>query len=191
MDGKVYTIIAKKGAGKTNFVENEILNLWGFRKNYIYDKNEEYKGFKNEFLPCTNKEDFLEKISTEASQPRSYSNIIFEEATHYIRRHQDQDGRLLEQTGRTWHTKNIVVFIFLSMLAVPKELFSDTTFWVIFQTGDDIEAVKRMYKGKPEVLNAYLDVCKKTKGTTFDRSTKIYGDERSKEFYHYHRIISQ
>jgi len=189
MDGKVYVIIARKGAGKSTFIEEEILTPWGFRKNYILNFNNEYKKFKNAYKGIVNKELFFQTIEAEASQEGANSNIILEEADSYCRK-RHTDGRILNQLTRTWHTKNIVVFVFHSILAIPKEFFASIDFWVIYQTQDDPEEVKKYYKGRKDILNKYLDVYKKTLGTGFDRSTKTYPDERSKNFWHYNQIVA-
>jgi hypothetical protein len=191
MNGKVFAIIARKGAGKSEFIKNKILRPWGFRKSYIYDRNFEYgKEFKNSFTELNTKENFLNVVSREASHTGANCNIIFEEATSYIRMAGQQDSRLVEQLTLTHHTGNIVAFVFHSMLVIPKDLRPNIDFWVIFQTMDDVEEVKRFYKGRKDILDAYLDVHKKTKGTAFDRDKKIYADERSEKYWHYNRIIA-
>ena len=190
MDGKVFALIARKGAGKSYFIKEKILSPWGFRKTYIIDWNDEYTAFKNEFTLPTSKENFLQLINERASHKGARSNIIFEEATHFLRKMGNTDGRVISQITRTFHTKNIVVFVFHSMLAVPHDFFPNIDFWVIFQTQDNPHEVRKHYKGREDILNAYLDVYEKTKGTLFDRANKTYPDEYSKNFYHYKKIIA-
>ena len=190
MNGKVFVLIARKGAGKSNFIEKRILKPWGFRANYIYNINHEYNDYVNAFTEENTKENFLRVVQREASHPGAYCNIIFEEADTYLRKSGEQDGRIMNQIVRTYHTKNIVVFVFHSILSIPKEIRSNIDFWVIFQTQDDDEEVKKFYKGRRDVLDRYFDVRKKTEGTYFDRDKKIYADERSKKFWHYYRVIA-
>ncbi len=190
MTGKVFVIIARKGAGKSSFIERKILKPWGFRENYIYNINHEYNDYENAFTEENTKENFLNAIQREASHTGASCNIIFEEATSYIRMQGGQDGRLLNQLVRTYHTRNIVVFVFHSMLVIPKDLRSNIDFWIIFQTQDDIEEVKKFYKGRPDILKKYLDVHEKTKGTYFDRDKKTYADARSKKYWHYYQVVA-
>jgi len=190
MNGKVFVLIARKGAGKSNFIERKILAPWGFRANYIYNVNNEYNDYVNAFTEANTKENFLSVIQREAAHPCAYCNIIFEEADTYLRMRGEQDERVMNQIVRTFHTKNIVVFVFHSILSIPKAIRSNIDFWVIFQTQDDVEEVKKFYKGRRDILEMYLDVLEKTKGTYFDRDKKIYADARSKKYWHYHRVIA-
>lgn len=190
MTGKVFVIIARKGAGKSTFIEDKILKPWGFRQNYIYNRNQEYADYENEFTEANTKENFLTVVHREASHKGASCNVIFEEATSYIRMQGQQDSRVMDQLILTYHTRNIVVFVFHSMLLIPRDLRSNIDFWIIFQTQDDIDAVKKFYKGRRDILNKYLDVYDKTQGTYFDRDKKTYADEKSKKFWHYYQVVA-
>ena len=188
MNGKNFVVVALRGAGKTTWIK-ALLNKWRGRKDYILDYYYEYLKYKNYFTDKADKELFLDCIDTEASHKQASCNILFEEATFYLRNIGITDGRIIRQLTGAHHTCNINIFVFHSLLAVPSDIMRLIDFWVIFQTdAQEKNKVLKHFEGYPKIIEKYLDVQKKTHGTSFNRDKKTYPDERSKKFFHYHRV---
>lgn len=185
-------VIKSQDRGGSFFIKNDLLPSLKGRQNFIYDINNEYTMFENVikkiYKELPDMDVFLQTLPIGSE---SYVNIVFEEATGFFSRSGSQDNLLLRHITRRFHTKNVNVFIFHSLLMIPKEIMAYVDFIVLFRTSDDKYEVYKKFKAYPKIIEAFNDVQHKTEGTLFNRDTKKYYDEKSKRFFHYKRIIAK
>ncbi len=191
---KNFVVIADQDRGKTFFVKNEILKKFHNRKNYIYDINLEYSEFKNELKFLPTKEEFLKVVPMGNQAAPSKCNVIFEEATSFFSRGGVTESALNLHIFRRFHSQNINVFVFHGLNFVPLDILTSIDYFVIFRTSDSENLLQKKFGTHPigqKLLSAWHDVMQKTEGTKFNRELKNYPDEKSKQFFHYKRIIDK
>ncbi len=189
---KNIAIVASQDRGKSFLIKNELLpNFQNNRDNYIFDINNEYE-FKNQLwvkfkeLPEIN--EFLEAVPHHTD---SYCNVVFEEATGFFSKSGSLNKIALQHVTRRFHTKNLNIFVFHSLLGIPEQIRMHMDFIHLFRTDDNIDDVDKEFKKYPKVVEVFKDVKDKTENTYFNRHTKTYPDEYSKNWFHYKRIINK
>ena len=187
---KNFLVIADQDRGKSFFIKENILKKFHSRKNYIYDINLEYTQFKNEIQGLPSKENFLD-IVPNTTKPPSACNVIFEEATAFFSRAGVTESKLMQHIYRRFHTKNINVFVFHGLNFVPVDILPSIDFIILFKTSDDVSEVEKRFKRYPKIISAFLEVREKTKNTFFNRELKTYPDQRSKEFFHFYKVVAK
>lgn len=187
-------VIKAQDRGGSYFIKNELLPTLQQkgRENWIYDINGEYNMFHNalfdHFRELPEIEEFLDAVPHDTD---SYVNAVFEEATGFFSKAGNGSRRTMRHVTRRHHTKNVNVFVFHNILAVPEYIRIHMDFWVLFRTDDNPAEVRKEYRDFPKVIEAFNDVQEKTAYTYFNREKKIYANEHSKKFFHYKRIVSK
>lgn len=198
---KNIVIVASPDRGKSFFTKNELLKKFTVsklangkmikRRNFILDWNSEYTEFKNSFTGNNDKDTFMNEVILKTSADNSCCNVVFEEATMFIRDVGVPDGRIMNLLSRRFHTKNLNIFIFHLIKKINIDILGMTDFLIILRTEDKPEAIYKKFSDYPKIIEAYEDVKEKTENTFFNRETKTYPDERSKNNFHYKRILTK
>jgi hypothetical protein len=184
-------VVANQDRGKSFFVKNELKKFQGEgRRNFIFDINGEYLMFKNEIKKFPTRDEFLKLVPCN-THPPSKCNVIFEEATAFFSRAGVTPSDLNIHIFRRHHSKNLNIFVFHSLLMIPKDILFAIDFFVIFNTSDSIESVEKHFASRPSIIEAFKDVKQKTANTFFNRDKKTYSDEHSRKFFHYKRIVAK
>lgn len=189
---KNFIIVKSQDRGGSYYIKNTLLPRISVngRQNYIYDINLEYLNFENKLNDLFDElPDITEFINCVPMSTNSFCNVVFEEATGFFSVSGSSQKILMRHITRKFHTKNFNIFIFHSLLSVPVDILRHIDFIVLFRVGDDEEEVYKKFKAYPNLLSAFKDVQEKTKDTFFNRETGKYKDERSKQFFHYKRIV--
>ena len=196
-------IVGEPGRGKSHMAKTILKKFAkdkeGERINCIFDINGEYKEFKNElnkhFKGGVGINQFLDFVTAKDEQTGKtkvvHANILFEEATFFFSNSGNMNLRTIDLMCRTFHTKNLNIFNFHLLRKVPADVYGFADFTFIFRTKDRLNDIEDRFDDYPEVIEAWKDVMKKTDNTFMDRATKKYKDERSKQFYHYHKCIAK
>lgn len=185
---KNIVVVANQDRGKSFWVK-EFLKKFHERKNYIFDINKEYGGFVNSYKGSMgDKEMFLNSVP---KKDKSNVNVVFEEATAFFSRAGVGDSGINEHIFRRFHTGNLNIFIFHSLNFIPGDILFAIDFFVIFNTNDTLEKVSKKFDAYPKVIEAFKEVQEKTRNTFFNREFKTYPDQRSKEFFHFKKIVAK
>lgn len=189
---KNFIVIKSQDRGGSHFIKHELLPKFQTRNNYIYDINNEYGMFKNKIwdyfddLP-----DINEFINFVPHKKDSFANVIFEEATGFFSRAGSSSNNILKHVTRRFHSQNLNVFVFHSLLKIPNDIRSYMDFLVLFRTDDDPIEVAKDFKSFPRIVSSFNRIQTLTEGTEFNRELKTYPDQRSKEFFHYKEVIAK
>ena len=185
-------VIKSQDRGGSHLIKHTLLPPLQKRENYIYDINDEYTMFKNSVYEHTDSlpdmDEFLDMIPCEKD---SYVNAVFEEATGFFSRNGGTSKKLLQHITRRYHTKNVNIFIFHDVLKIPDDIMTYIDFMILFRVASDPIKVYKKFESYPKIIEAFNDVQAKTENTFFNREKKVYRDERSKQFFHYHRVIKK
>lgn len=192
---KNFIIVADQDRGKSFFIKQLLKRFQKdsngtIRKNYIFDINLEYRMFKNEISGLPEKLDFLKRTPVTTSPP-SRCNVVFEEATAFFSRAGVTESSLNAHIYRRHHSKNLNIFVFHGLNFVPVDILLAIDFIVLFKTSDSLQMVQKKFSNYPKVIEAFIDVQKKTQNTFFNREKKTYPDKHSKDFFHYKKIIAK
>lgn len=189
---KNFVVIKAQDRGGSHFIKKELLPKFQNRDNYIYDINNEYTMFKNKvkdyFDELPDIQEFLEFVPHTTG---SYCNVVFEEATGFFSRSGAGSSLALKHITRRFHTQNLNIFIFHSLMKIPTDIYDYMDYLVLFRTDDDPYEVHKAFKSYPKIISSFDRIRALTEGTEFNREKKTYKDERSKEFFHYKEIISK
>lgn len=143
-------VIGGPGAGKTTYIKDK-LNQIKDGENWIYDPNEEYLEYDNQYLGLMHTKEFA-RITNKLAK---YSKVIFEEATAFLR-HGTSDANIIEMLTRKRHKRNIHVFVFHSFGSLPVWVLPYLDYLVLFETRDRTDLIEKKYSENPELLAAYL-----------------------------------
>ena len=184
---KNFIVVAEQDRGKTFFVKTQVLKNFTKRKNYIYDINLEYKEFKNEIKFISGRDEFLSAVPCGTN---ANVNVIFEEASAFFSTSGSTSKGTIKHICRRFHTRNINVFVFHALDQVPTDILYYIDYIILFKTKDSRDKIEHKFKSFPKIIEAFIDVQKKTENTFFDRYKKNYANEHSKNFFHYKRVIT-
>jgi Cdc6-like AAA superfamily ATPase len=155
--------IGHTGTGKTHRVKTLLKQT---KKDvYCFDVNDEYKEHKREI------DDF--KLFLENCKNLRDHNIIFEDATGYLKGQTIEDMRKLIVAKR--HKKNNIIMLFHSINSVPPFIFELANYIVLMKTADEASTIKNK---KSNLLKPFLELQKmpmqtNAKGKTYSPSIQI------------------
>jgi hypothetical protein len=182
---KNFIIVAEQDRGKTYFVK-ELLKKFHNRKNFIFDINKEYGIFKNELRTVTDKDDFLNAVPC---NDNSNINAVFEEASAFFSKSGTTSKDTIKHICRRFHTRNINIFVFHALDQIPTYILYYIDFIILFRTKDDPKIIEKRFSANQKIVKAFYKVRELTDGTSFNRFTKTYPNEKSKKFFHYNEVI--
>lgn len=178
--------VAEMGRGKSTETF-DIIRSFGKKDLYAYDPNQEYVSKGNKVKGMPTKQQFINVIASVRN-----SVIVFEEATVFFRNSGNSTpDEIIDLLVRNHHMKNIIVFNFHSVRAIPVDIMDYVGFINIWHTLDRMTLIKSKYKNDTDLLELFIDVHTKTYGTEKNRTTGVYKDENSKQFYHYKRTYAR
>ena len=169
-------VVKAQDRGGSYFIKNELLpKFQNGRLNFIYDINNEYGQFHNNlndyFDELPDVEEFMSVVPHDTN---SFCNVVFEEATGFFSNSGSGSKKILRHITRRFHTQNLNIFIFHSLLKIPNYIYDYMDFIVLFKTDDDQAEVHKSFKSYPKIIEAFDDVKNKTDNTYFNREKKIY-----------------
>lgn len=142
---KSILIIGMTGTGKS-FETKKILKKFPKLDKYIFDVNNEY-GVEN--LPTL--EEFLNTVVKVEN-----SVIVFEEATVFFST-RGRSEQVVNLLVRKRHTKNIIIFIFHSIRAVPSYIYELCDYVYIKKTNDTVKRIKSTHDSE-KLIEIFEDV---------------------------------
>lgn len=168
------------------------------RLNYIYDINNEHRKFPNEvdkyFKGGVGIHEFLDFVTAKDANGVTKiqkSNLVFEEATVFFSNSGNLNTKIIDLLSRRFHTQNLNILLFHSLRKVPLDILDFTDFFFMFKTEDMLNNVEKKFSDHPKVVQYFKEIQAKTAGTEFNREKKLYKDQRSKDFFHYHKCIAR
>lgn len=148
---KSFLVVGATGTGKTTFTKSLLSKTRA--KIYIYDVNNEYREFDNNFEFA----DFGTFSKTAAGCVNSF--LVFEEATIFFS-NRGSNKETTEVLVRKRHTNNVIVFVFHSLRSVPLHIFDLIDFLILHKTGDNIKLIETKFSGNDKILNAFNECSK-------------------------------
>ena len=152
------------GQGKShytnsNLLGNEIRSVGGkdyyypsltSKRQYIFDINNEYMfPSDNVLAPIMRNVNCNDKQFVENCKRLTRSNIVFEDASGFLRGKQSKEiARLIVQRR---HTQNNYIILFHSINRVPPELLEYCNYLIVFKTGDNLKDIDNKFKN--ELIN--------------------------------------
>jgi hypothetical protein len=161
------------GAGKSSYVNRELLfndirMIDGkdkyfltpkSRKQYIFDINNEYVIQDDNIIsPFMRSVKLDDKIFIENCKKVRGTNIVFEDASGFLRGRQSKEmARLLVQRR---HSNNNFIILFHSINRIPPELMEYCNYFVLFRTGDNLKDIDNKFKN-PLINQMFLNLQQK------------------------------
>lgn len=173
-------IIGRTGEGKTPWVSQQMANSFrpnpanpnksiqtvssASKKQYVFDINNEYDfSTDQKYSPQMRHTGGDQKRFIEVCKTLRNTNIIFEDASGFLRGRQDKEfARLLYQKK---HSGNNYVILFHSIERVPPEIMETAELIVLFRTGDNLESINKKFHS--EKLNFAFLTLQKNPATKF------------------------
>lgn len=171
------TVIGHTGQGKSNYINNILLGntvnkngVTGLdyytisaksKRQYIFDVNNEYQfPVDTQLLPIMRNVSLDEKYFFSTCSKLRNTNIVFEDATGFLRGRQAPDWIRLIQKKR--HDKNNYIVLFHSIENVPPEIMRLSNYIVLFKTADNLNAIEKKFNN-PRINAAFLRLQKAKK----------------------------
>jgi hypothetical protein len=150
----LFLIIGMTGQGKSTFVKNHAIKD---KRCFVFDVNNEYQ-----YLPMDEKAPQARyfgdyKYFLQLCKAKTKTNIIFEEATGFLKGAQGKDIRSLIIAKR--HTQNNYFFIFHSVQSVPPDIYLLANYVILFKTNDNPDTIKKKY---PRLLRDWLELMRQS-----------------------------
>lgn len=140
--GRIYTLIASTGEGKTTLVRK----LIGGSPACVYDVNGEYSDFSNDINQPRCKYFGMPAKFVEICRNKHHGTwCVFEDATGFLSGKQEDAMRqfcVAKRHPLPLGGRNII-FLFHTIGSVPPFLLDMSDYIVLFKTGDDLKTVKR------------------------------------------------
>ena len=134
----LFLIVGHTGQGKTTFVKDFVNG----KNQYIFDINNEYDlPTDTAIFPQMRHVQMDVKKYVEVVQKLKNTNIVFEDATGFLRGRQSAEFMRLIVAKR--HTGNNFLLLFHSVNRIPPELMEMANFVVLFKTVDNIDSMKK------------------------------------------------
>lgn len=170
-------IVGGTGQGKSYFTNtkllfNEVRKVNGkdryfispkSRRQYIFDLNNEYElPGDNITAPFMRHIACDEKFFTAKCKTLMNSNIVFEDASGFLRGRQSAPmARLIVQRR---HSNNNYIILFHSINRIPPELLEYANYLVLFKTGDNLKDIDNKFKNP--LINSMFLTLQKAKNNT-------------------------
>jgi hypothetical protein len=138
----------------TNLLFNEVKKIGGkdyyfrsarSRNQYIFDINNEYQIPDDLTLsPICRHVACDDKVFTENCKRLRNTNIVFEDASGFLRGKQSKEiARLIVQRR---HVNNNYIILFHSINRIPPELLEYCNYFILFKTGDNLKDIDNKFK---------------------------------------------
>ena len=144
-------IIGHTGQGKTTLVKKIIEG----KNQYVFDVNNEYKDLPLDYVirpQMRNVNLIVEQFIKKCALLKN-TNIIFEDATGFLRGKQSKEMARLMVSKR--HSENNYIILFHSINRVPPEVLEMANYIFLFKTNDNYEAVDNKFHND-KVNDAFL-----------------------------------
>lgn len=134
-------VIGHTGQGKTTWLKKFIEG----KRAYVFDVNNEYNypTDKGPVFAQMRHVDADVKKFLQISEGLKNTNIVFEDATGFLRGRQSPDT--MRQIVKKRHTGNNFIILFHSINRVPPELMEMANYLILFKTNDNLEAIDNKF----------------------------------------------
>lgn len=149
-------VIGHTGQGKSTFVKNFIKN----RNCLVFDVNNEYPDLESDLKKPRAKFVGLPSEFIEQCFKRRNTNLVFEEATGFLRGAVNMKLQKLIIEKR--HKNNNLLFIFHSINRVPPVIYEISNYIILFKTNDQETTILNKY---PMLLKPFRELKKAPKYT--------------------------
>lgn len=145
----LFTVVGHTGQGKSTWTKKFVSNT----NHYVFDVNNEYGYLPDDNVIRPQMRNTTLNMATFVKNAAMLkgTNIVFEDATGFLRGRQSEDfARLL--IGKR-HSKNNYILLFHSVNRVPPEIMEMTNFLILFKTIDNVRLVEQKF-GNNIITNA-------------------------------------
>lgn len=146
------TVIGATGQGKTTLVNKMIEG----KNQYVFDVNNEYKNLpddRQKFVSQMRNVDMdIKRFISNCSRLRN-TNIVFEDATGFLRGRQGEQMARLMVAKR--HTNNNYIILFHSINRVPPEIMEMSNFVLLMRTRDNANVIQQKFDNE-QLTEAFL-----------------------------------
>lgn len=132
---KQICIIGGNGCGKTTYMKRQLADMKTIGA-FIFDINNEYKGFGRTYWD-------KDLLLAESAVKRGKLLVIDEATAFFPNRGWNNDLQKIMALRR--HNIHTVYFIYLSLLEIPDYVRRVTNYFVIFNSSDTIDLIKKKY----------------------------------------------
>ena len=145
-------VVGFTGTGKTTYINGLLRKYGGLFTPVIFDINSEqlYANY------ATDKSGDVDKFIKKAETCKE-SLIVFEEATIFFKYPADAK-KVVRMLIQKRHNKNIIVYVFHSLRAVPVDILDYINYLVLFHTQDRETLIQAKYKDDDDIISLYNEV---------------------------------
>jgi septin family protein len=130
--GVITIVCGGQGTGKTPIIKS-LIKKSGARRKYVFDPRHEYPDDFIRFFRFSEFSKIFPRITD--------STIVVEEATGFLEAQKDMD--IAEKLIAVEHHRNVIYFVFHSLIDIPPYILRYAKFLILLETGDDAEKIRR------------------------------------------------